>query len=108
MKPQNQKLEVALYLRGDDIELLSRPVNFAVVQLPERKHPGVVIQGDTLNGLVRRLEGMRSLLKEGVLDDLALEIEDVGAQLSGALDHFEAVCTERGIELPYPKLFPRS
>jgi hypothetical protein len=35
---------------ANSVELLSRPVNFAVVQLAERKFPGVVVQGDTLYG----------------------------------------------------------
>lgn len=88
------------------LELLSRPVNFAVVQLPDRSYPGVVIQGDTLNGLVRRFEEMNELLKTSALEDLAAEIEDIRAQLSSARDHYEAVCRERGIELPYPKTAP--
>lgn len=85
------------------LELLGRPVNFAVVQLPERNYPGVVIQGDTLNGLVRRLEEMKALVKSDQLEDLTTEIEEVREQLSAARDYYEATCAERGIELPYPK-----
>lgn len=85
------------------LELLGRPVNFAVVQLPERKYPGVVIQGDTLNGLVRRLEEMKDLVKSDQLEDLTTEIEEVREQLSAARDYYEATCAERGIELPYLK-----
>ena len=88
------------------LELLSDPINFAVVQLPERNYPGVVIQGDTLNGLVRRLDEMRSLAKSNQpedVEDMAAEIQMLWEQLSAARDHYEATCTERGIELPYPK-----
>ena len=85
------------------LELLGRPVNFAVVQLPERKYPGVVIQGDTLNGLVRRLEEMKDLVKSDQLEDLTTEIQEVREQLSAARDYYEPTSAERGIELPYLK-----
>lgn len=83
------------------LELLSRPVNFAVVQLPERQFPGVVIQGDSLNGLVRQLQKIHGALSAEGFETLVAEIEDVQEQLSSALHHYEAVCAERGIALPY-------
>jgi len=83
------------------VDLLSPPINFAVVQLPERKYPGVVMQGDTLRSLQRQVERMGQLLDTGELEDLAGEIEDLKEQLSGALTYFERVCAERGIILPY-------
>ncbi|MFM9926242.1 hypothetical protein VLK31_24860 [Variovorax sp. H27-G14] len=85
------------------LELLGRPVNFAVVQLPERNYPGVVVQGDTLNGLVRRLEEMSALVRSNELEDLTTEIEEMREQLSAAREYYEATCAERGIQLPYPK-----
>lgn len=82
-------------------ELLSPPVNFAVVQLPERKYPGVVVQGDTLHSLKQQVEQMGRLLGTMNLEELAGEIEYMEARLSEALGHFERVCAERGIRLPY-------
>lgn len=82
-------------------DLLSPPVNFAVVQLPERKYPGVVVQGDTLRSLQQQVEQMGRLLDAGEMEDLAGEIEDLKEQLSRALTYFERVCAERGIALPY-------
>ena len=88
------------------LELLSDPINFAVVQLPERNYPGVVIQGDTLNGLVRSLEEMVNLVKSNQsedLEDLAAGIQMLREQLSAARDFYEATCAKQGIELPYSK-----
>jgi len=85
------------------VELLSRQTNFAIVQLPERNYPGVVVQGDTLNALVRSMERMAKLLEANQVVDLAAEIEDVREQLSEALTHYEAVCAARRISLPYSK-----
>jgi len=82
-------------------DLLSRPINFAVVQLPERNYPGVVVQGDTLHSLQKQLELMRRLLETKELEGLADEIEDLHMRLSEALTHYEHICSERGISLPY-------
>jgi hypothetical protein len=83
------------------VDLLSPPINFAVVQLPERNFPGVVVQGDTLHSLLRQVERMKRSLDKGDLEELSDEIEDVREQLFGAQAHFERVCMERGIKLPY-------
>lgn len=85
-------------------ELLGRPVNSAAVQLPERKYPGVVVQGDMLNSLVRRLEEMGNLAKTKQLEDLETEIEEMREQLSSARDYYEVICAEHRVELPYSKL----
>lgn len=82
-------------------ELLSPPINFAVVQLPERKYPGVVVQGDTLHTLQQQVEQIARLLGAKELEELADEIEDLNTRLSEALTHYERVCSQRGIDLPY-------
>lgn len=83
------------------VDLLSPPVNFAVVQLPERNYPGVVVQGDTLHSLLQQVGQMERLLGAGDLEELSGEVADLKAQLSDALRYFERICAERGIALPY-------
>lgn len=85
------------------VELLSQPTNFAVVQLPGRNYPGVVVQGDTLHTLVQRVEGMIQSLNSNDFDELAAGLEEMREQLSSARTHYESVCVERGIALPYLK-----
>jgi Family of unknown function (DUF6959) len=82
-------------------ELLSPPINIAVVQLPERKFPGVVVQGDTLNRFVMQLTRMRELLAANQLTELAEEIEDLEDQLADMRTRYQSVCGSHGIELPY-------
>jgi signal transduction histidine kinase len=84
-------------------ELLSLPVNFAVVQLPDRRYPGVVVQGDTLNRLVNQLADMSVLLTDGQTAALAEEIEDMRELLAEALAGYESVCAARAVDLPYRK-----
>jgi hypothetical protein len=85
----------------DQVQLLSHPANFAVVQLSQRKYPGVVIQGDTLHSLVKQLERMSRLLDSGASGEALDEIKYVTGILTEALKHYEQICSERGIELPY-------
>jgi hypothetical protein len=83
------------------IELLSPPTNYAVVQLPERNFPGVVVQGDTLNALMRQTKRMSKLLSAGQVDELAAELLDMSEQLSEAVTQYESICGARGLPLPY-------
>jgi hypothetical protein len=84
-----------------EVELLTDPGNGAVIRLPERKFPGVLVQGDTLNGFVALLaEATRSLScgdvgeAQGILQSLAAELKDLRARYEGTLkDH--------GVGLPY-------
>ncbi len=85
----------------DTVQLLSPATNFAIVHLPGREFPGVVVQGDTLNGLVRNLKRMAQLLDKGDLEELADELSLITEPLLDALYHYEHVCTERVIHLPY-------
>ena len=85
----------------DTVQLLSLATNFAVVHLPGRKFPGVVVQGDTLNGFVHNLKRMAQLLNKGDFEALAGELSLVAEPLLDALLHYEHVCSERSIDLPY-------
>ncbi len=82
---------------SETAKLLSPAVNFAVVQLPGRRYPGVVVQGDTLDNLVKQLVWMKSLLERGKLDDLSDEIADMSDQLSRALAYYRSVCEANSI-----------
>jgi predicted RNase H-like HicB family nuclease len=83
------------------VDLLSQAVNFAVVKLPQRNFPGVLIQGDTLHSLVKNIDRMMDLLNKRKLEELTDELEDMREQLSAAMVHYEHVCTELKIPLPY-------
>lgn len=52
---------------------LSATPNAPVVQLPERKHPGVVIQGDSLKNLCKLCEEADEQFKSGNIQE-GLEI----------------------------------
>lgn len=92
---------------ADQLRLLSEPTNFAIVQLPGRSYPGVVVQGDTLHSFIQRLDDiLKSLATEE--NDLTLQLTDLREELLQALRHYETICASNGIGLPYGKGYWRS
>jgi hypothetical protein len=74
---------------------------FPIVQMPQRKFPGLVIQGDTLNGLlfdIRRIEELHLTRDESEITD---EINLLKIKLAEMQSCYETVCDELGIARPY-------
>lgn len=74
-------------------ELLSSGHNYAVVQLPERRYPGVVVQGDSLAIICE-------LLDAAVAGD-ADAVAEVKADLDEVLRWYLAVLEQRSIDPPF-------
>ena len=84
-------------------ELLSKPTNYAVVQLPGRKFPGVVFQGDSLHALIANLSRMQAEAAKHGDDELNAGFEELSETLGEVIGHYESICQSRGISLPYNK-----
>ncbi len=82
-------------------KLLTEPANFAVVQLPNRAFPGVVIQGDSLHNMVSNLKF--AIANCGVNEDQEVRyaLITIEEQLSEALAQYVQVCTSNSIALPF-------
>jgi hypothetical protein len=81
-----------------DAKLLSSATNGAIVHLPGRAFPGVVLQGDTLNILISEL---RELASEGCARERQLLLADILDRLEGLQRRYEAVLDREGMTLPY-------
>jgi hypothetical protein len=82
-------------------EILSHIPNSGIVQMPGRKFPGIVVQGDTLSNL---FDGVRFLLREFKLrrdEERYFDTLIIAEQLQGQLVHYEETLAKRGIALPY-------
>ncbi len=78
-----------------EITRLSSTTNAAVVQLPERNYPGVVIQGDSLQNLNSLVLEARRQLKSGDLAECNEVLEELGQLLEGYLHSYrEATKTD--------------
>ncbi|NUM52046.1 MAG: hypothetical protein HUU46_00230 [Candidatus Hydrogenedentes bacterium] len=87
----------------EQIEVYSHATNACVIRMPERKFPGVVIQGDSLSinvalsiELIERLEGK-------VDDETFLTALRLAELLESALLHYEDVLVHHGIQLPHAR-----
>jgi hypothetical protein len=83
--------------------LLSPATNYAIVQLPGRRFPGIVFQGDSAHNILVQLSGIRTLAKKCGDKELDAEIEDICELFSSIIKTYEAVCESHGIELPFPR-----
>ncbi|KRD74512.1 hypothetical protein [Lysobacter sp. Root983] len=88
-------------MRTDTVEIYSDQSNAAVLRHPQRKFPGVLIQGDSLHAICRQaddiLADVDSLRGTGAYDDL----NDLRNRLWDYLIHCKVVLGEHGIPLPF-------
>ena len=84
-----------------EVELLSEAANNAVLRLPGRAYPGIVVQGDSLKILCGLAEELHALAQDNqceAIADLAHEIKEL---LTGRLAHYEAALDAHHVTLPY-------
>jgi hypothetical protein len=86
---------------SEDVRLLARRGNIAVMQLPDRRYPGVMMQGDTFFILKRDVERLLQLLTESHSKERREEIEEMHETLDRIMGFYEEVCERNGIQLPY-------
>lgn len=84
-------------------EILDNTTNHAVVQLPGRRFPGSVIQGDSLNMLLTTARTIQQLARTAAPKnhDIHDEINFLVDQLQERHSHYESVLASRGIQRPY-------
>jgi 3-hydroxymyristoyl/3-hydroxydecanoyl-(acyl carrier protein) dehydratase len=90
-------------MKSITLELLSEHTNSAVVRLPDRRFPGVVIPGDSLHILHSLMKSIIARCAENQVDgetpaDLAREAQQI---LAGYLRVYETALQAHGYTLPY-------
>jgi hypothetical protein len=86
-------------MRVDRFEIFSDQANAAVIRHPERRFPGVLVQGDALSILC----SMARAASEGVEPDTeaALELKQLCDVLDGLLAHYTKVLKDHGLDVPF-------
>ncbi|WP_144122970.1 DUF6959 family protein [Catellatospora sichuanensis] len=85
-----------------EAELLTDGGNNAIVRLPHRAFPGVLVQGDTLAALRAQLVAAAGALRRSPGDATALdELGSVIGDLDEILDRYEEALSEHGLRRPY-------
>lgn len=82
-------------------KILEVGANGAVVQLPERKFPGIVIQGDSLSILVSNVSELRENIAKKDEAEIAASLDMLERHLKERLEFYESVLVRQGVPLPY-------
>ena len=86
-----------------EIEAFIGQANYAVIRLPARKFPGVVVQGDSLSVFIADLHRGLEQLRQGLFDDGIDQVADVLDRLQEVQRSYEHVLAEHSIPLPYSR-----
>jgi hypothetical protein len=84
-----------------EIEVYTQASNLAIVRMPGRQFPSVVVQGDSLNilyGLAVSILNRAEVTSDTELIDEAKELTQL---LAGRLQFYESTLQKHGISLPY-------
>ena len=84
-----------------EAELFTDGSNNAVVRLPGRRFPGVLVQGDTLALLRFDLAEVQRALSDGDVDEARDSLAFVLRDLDGWLERYISALAEHGIQLPF-------
>ena len=83
------------------VELFSEAVNAAVVRLPGRAFPGMVIQGDTLHTLLRDIQELQQIADPLSNSDLSAAIDALVVEFRQRVKTYEDTLRLEGVALPY-------
>jgi len=83
------------------VELFTDQGNNAVVRLPGRKFPGVLIQGDSLSHLVALVKEASESLNHASRQDAEAALDELGSSLRETLERYESAMKAHGMALPY-------
>jgi hypothetical protein len=82
-------------------KILSQTSNSGVIQMPGRKFPGIVIQGDSLFNLLEQVRYCLHQAKQHQDEEAYYEILMLAKMLQGQLLNYEMVLSRLGLEYPY-------
>ena len=83
------------------MECFSSAVNAAVVRLPERRFPGVVLQGDSLKILVDLVDDVARLSQDSGNTELQDAVSELKQNVVRYLDVYEGALRAHGEPFPY-------
>jgi hypothetical protein len=88
-------------MRIASVEILSDTSNAVVLRHPDRKFPGVLIQGDTLHSLCVAADAACRAAKDCLPPDDFGELNDLRNHLRTLLVHYKDVLNSHAVPLPF-------
>ena len=84
-----------------EVELFTDGGSNAVVRMPGRRFPGVIVQGDTLANLRAELAEVQKALLAGDIDEARDSLAFVLHDLDGWLERYTGALEAHGMSLPF-------
>ena len=88
-------------MHTSNVEIYSDHTNQAVMRHPDRRFPGVLIQGDSLYALCLQADDACAAAKGQLSQDAYQDINELRNALWGYLNHYKSVLGEHQISLPF-------
>lgn len=82
-----------------EVGLLGNASNAAVIHLPGRRFPGILIQGDTLRNLLQMAVNVADKLEPGSPERDGAE--ELRVELQAKFDEYDRCLRSLGLDLPY-------
>lgn len=89
-------------MERQELKIYSTSSNLAVIEVPGRRFPGSVIQGDSLNNLCTLARSVHHRTMQTEDRELIDDASELLSLLEERLRHYEATLQQHGLELPYP------
>ncbi|GAB3846118.1 DUF6959 family protein [Dactylosporangium cerinum] len=86
-----------------EVEMMTGQPNYAVLRLPGRRVPGVLVQGDALAVLSGEVQRALDLLREGDTAAAEEELAFAANHLSALVDGYVRVLDAAGMPLPFQR-----
>lgn len=84
-------------------DLYNHENNMAVLRLPPRRFPGILVQGDTLWIFCDQVREIRSALRVGGLAEAGDTAANLSADLESMLDQYVTALDRAGVPLPFAR-----
>jgi hypothetical protein len=84
------------------VDILSEKVNCPIVRMPDRRFPGIVLQGDSVRNLLDLAEEISEISVSQQNPDLSAAVASIREKLAYYVAEYEHVMKEAGHDLPYP------
>ncbi len=88
-------------MSSESAQILSHIPNSGIVQLPGRRFPGIVMQGDTLSNVFDSARYLLAEFKRLRDKERYFEALMFAEELQAQLLHYEETLERQGVQLPY-------
>ena len=88
-------------MHTESFEIYSDATNAAVMRHPERKSPGVLVQGDTLHSLCVSADLACAGAQAAIDQDDFKELNKLRNHLRSLLNHYKSILCQHNIRLPF-------